>query len=102
MIALEGKFEGRVIATTEAIALRDVEFHRERIYGYPTAVWGATLVDEVTNDRNNLRGLGIGRPFDTRPRIPVEFKGTHYVDANGKRLVRANFLNLFKSGMFYR
>ena len=66
--ALEGRFEGSVIARVDGIVLCDAVFTKQGIItGEPRAVWGAVLEDRVASDRPTVFGLGINQPFDTRP-----------------------------------
>lgn len=103
VVALEGPFEGQVIAVCEGLGITDVRFTGNRIIGKPTAIWGAVINDDITSDRQTLFGLGIGRPFDARRKQPILFNGESYVDKfTNERMVNAKYVMVFKSGVFYR
>lgn len=75
-----GKFAGQVVAEVEGIDLRDVEVQGRTLVGKIKAMWGAViLIDEVYEDAEMLRSLGITGRFDFAPRsrLWIDFDGVH-------------------------
>lgn len=62
-----GVFEDEVVGKADGVCIRDAVFSNKVICGDLTAVWGLTLNPDVYSDVHTLRGLKIGKSFDTRP-----------------------------------
>lgn len=102
VVALQGIFSGREIAVVEGIQLEDVTLDGNSIIGHPTSVWGAVIEEDVSDDLYTIRGLGIGKAFNTaRQRKALAYNGTCYVDRDTNRVVHnTKSLFVFQHGVF--
>lgn len=111
--ALEGPFKGLIVASAEKIQLDDAEFRvseagRQRVLrtkrknvhagcvGTPTAIWGATVRDDL--DEGTFAGLGIGKNWPVFGGLRVRYNPyltkTFVKSASGEPVVSAKRVQL--------
>ena len=98
-----GRFQGRVVATAEGIDLTSVVVGTNSVVGALKAVWGIQIKDEVYDDLETIRALGLGRAFTSGAEHPVAWstKGLYDTDS-GKILRRCQRMVILGSSIFRR
>ena len=96
---LEGRFAGQQVAVCEGVTLRFAELEQEALVGDMTALWGGVVIEAVHSDPFTVRGLGIGRPFDCRSRLPIHWDGSAYRSYTGVRIKSARAVAVFRSAI---
>ena len=102
IVALEGYFAGREVASAEGLVLEGATFFGDKIFARIKSSWGITMLDEVTTSRGMLRSLGIGAPFVSEAEVPFVFLFDTFVCAETQGVIRkSRHVMLFNLGMFY-
>ena len=102
IVALDGYYAGREVASADGLVLEDATFFGGRIRASIKASWGITLLDEVTTSRGMLRALGIGAPFVSAAEVPFALEGETFVCGETRGVIRrSRHVMLFNLGMFY-
>jgi len=70
IVAVEGKFAGKLIGVADHVQLVDVTRYSRTLQGKLTAVWGLTILSERL-DGATTKGLVGSRPFDLRGMRPA-------------------------------
>lgn len=98
-----GAFKGRVVATAEGVDLSSVVTTTNKVVGTIRAVWGIQINDEVYDDVETIRALGLGRAFTAEADHPVNWMvdGIYDVDS-GRILRRCQRMVLIGSAIFRR
>lgn len=98
-----GRFQGQVVATAEGIDLTSVVAGTNSVVGTLKAVWGIQIKDEVYDDLETIRALGLGRAFTASAEYPVAWstKGLYDPDS-GKILRRCQRMVILGSSIFRR